>query len=180
MREYLNMLRRPEARRRLALRIGCALFVIAAGPAFWGDARAALIGPVDRVLVDKSEAELYLIRDGETVATFAVALGRDPDGAKLAEGDGKTPEGRYRLTWRDAAGSHHKAILISYPNATDQARAAAAGVDPGGEIMLHGQRGIWAWFSRDDYTDGCIALSNAAMDVVWAATDEGTRIEIRP
>jgi murein L,D-transpeptidase YafK len=168
------------AGRRLALAAGLVLLVVGAAPLLWGPSAAAVIGRVDQVMVDKSERRLYLLRDGRVLESFAVALGRNPSGPKLAEGDGRTPEGRYRLTWRDPDSSHYKAILISYPNAADKARAAAAGVDPGGEIMLHGQRSIWRWFSRDGWTDGCIAVSNAAMDVIWNATRAGTPIVIRP
>ena len=58
------------------------------------------------------------------------------------------------------------------------------GVDPGGDIMVHGQANGWQWASPllqfFSWTDGCVALSNRNMDKVWEAVDPGTPIEIRP
>ncbi len=50
----------------------------------------------------------------------------------------------------------------------------------GGEIMIHGQKYFWRWFTKSPLTNGCIGVSNLAMDVIWSATALGTPIEIRP
>jgi murein L,D-transpeptidase YafK len=141
-------------------------------------------GKADRVLVDKSEARLYLLKDGKVVKGYPVAFGADPVGHKQQEGDERTPEGDYVLDYKKSDSAFHKAIHISYPNAEDRARAKARGVKPGGLIMIHGQKNGLGWLSLItqlfNWTDGCIALSNADMDEVWATVDAGTPITIRP
>jgi hypothetical protein len=147
----------------------CA-FVTLTGPVV-----ALFIGPVDKVLVDKSAKKLWLTRDGARLYEADISLGKSPIGQKRREGDQRTPEGRYRLDWRDAGTDFHRAILVSYPSKADFARGAA-----GGEIMIHGQKYFWRWFTKSPLTNGCIGVSNIAMDVIWSATGPGTPIEIRP
>jgi len=138
----------------------------------------------DLVLVKKSESRLYLMRKGEVLASFHVAFGSNPRGHKQQQGDERTPEGRYILDYKKADSSYYKAIHISYPNARDRKEARKRGVDPGGAIMIHGQRNGYEKFSAFtqlfNWTDGCIALSNHDMDVVWNAVKPGTPIEILP
>ncbi len=136
----------------------------------------------DLVIVDKSDRELTLMRDGEVLRTFTgLQFGAEPHGHKQFEGDERTPEGRYTIDWRNPDSSYHLSLQISYPNADDIAFAEGEGRDPGGDIMLHGQPN-WLPFGSlpGDWTDGCIALSNAEMDALWAAIPNGTPIEIRP
>jgi murein L,D-transpeptidase YafK len=169
-------LKRPTRRLKwlccaIAFPIVCFLaFVTLSGPVV-----ALFIGPVDKVLVDKSAKKLWLMRDGERVYALDVSLGKNPTGQKRREGDQRTPEGRYRLDWRDADTDYHRAILVSYPSKADVALGAA-----GGEIMIHGQKHFWRWFTKSPLTNGCIGVSNLAMDVIWSATAPGTPIEIRP
>jgi murein L,D-transpeptidase YafK len=140
----------------------------------------------DEVLVKKSQRRLYLMRDGKPFRTYRVALGFEPDGHKQREGDGRTPEGRYLLDWRNPNSRFTKAINISYPNAQDRARAAARGERPGGAIMIHGEPrrrsdpALAELIRYEDWTEGCIAVSNLAMDEIWRYTPNGTPIEIRP
>jgi murein L,D-transpeptidase YafK len=150
--------------------LGFFTFVAMSGPLI-----AFFIGPVDKVLVDKSSKKLWLMRDGKRLYEADISLGRNPVGQKRREGDQRTPEGRYRLDWRDAGTDYHRAILVSYPSKADLARGAA-----GGEIMIHGQKYFWRWFTRSPLTNGCIGVANVAMDVIWSATALGTPIEIRP
>lgn len=140
-----------------------------------GPVVALFIGPVDKVLVDKSAKKLWLMRDGVRLYEVDISLGKNPKGQKRREGDQRTPEGRYALDWRDAGSDFHRAILISYPTKADLAEGAA-----GGEIMIHGQKYFWRWFTKSPLTNGCIGVSNLAMDIVWSATARGTPIEIRP
>ena len=139
---------------------------------------------VDAVLVIKSERRLYLMNKGERFASFHVTFGAEPTGHKQARGDERTPEGHYRLDYKNPNSDFYKSIHISYPNAKDRANARRLGVNPGGDIMIHGQANGWEWASPlvqlFSWTDGCIALSNRDMDRVWAAVDPGTPIEIRP
>lgn len=55
------------------------------------------VGKADKVIVVKSERRLYLVRGGEVMESFRVALGRHPKGTKIYQGDGRTPEGVYRV-----------------------------------------------------------------------------------
>ncbi len=138
----------------------------------------------DRVLVDKSESRLYLIRNNEVFASFRVKFGANPKGHKQQLGDERTPEGKYTLGYKNAGSSFYKSIHISYPNARDQEVARKLGVSPGGDIMVHGQPNGWGSYSPIiqlfNWTDGCVGLKNSDMDIVWDAVDPGTPIEIRP
>lgn len=138
----------------------------------------------DRVLIKKGERKLLLLKGDRVLRTMDVALGFVPNGDKLEEGDFRTPEGRYHLTKRNAASDYFLSIQISYPNDEDVRVARARGVDPGGQIMIHGQPNV-PKFSDDyydwtDWTEGCIALSNADMVDVWLMTFASTPVDIRP
>jgi len=139
---------------------------------------------IDLVFVDKSEAKVYLMFKGEKVKEYSVAFGANPDGHKVKEGDERTPEGKYILDYKKADSSFYKAIHVSYPNDEDKARAREKGVNPGGLIMIHGQRNGLGWLSWItqwfNWTDGCIAVTNAEMDEIWGLVDVGTPIEIVP
>ena len=138
----------------------------------------------DLVVVYKAERTLQLKRAGRVLKSFAIALGREPTGPKLQEGDGRTPEGVYSLDWRNPKSRFYRAIHISYPRAGESVHATRWGVPPGGQIMLHGlPNGMAAediGHPRRDWTDGCIALTNEEMDEVWARVDDGTTIIIYP
>ncbi len=138
----------------------------------------------DKVLVDKSNARLYLLRSGQIYRSFPVVFGGQPKGHKQQQGDERTPEGHYTLDYKNPHSSYYKSIHISYPNSADRQRARAKGVNPGGEIMIHGQKNGFGWLAavtqKYNWTNGCIALSNADMDAVWQAVKVGTPIEIRP
>lgn len=138
----------------------------------------------DAVLVVKSEKRLYLMRDGVQLASFPVTFGGQPTGHKEERGDQRTPEGYYMLDYKNSNSKFYKSIHISYPNRQDRINAVQRGVDPGGDIMIHGQSNGWQWASPIvqlfSWTDGCIALSNRNMDRVWKAVEPGTPIEIRP
>jgi murein L,D-transpeptidase YafK len=132
----------------------------------------------------KAERRLLLFRGEQLLAAYRIALGSQPEGPKERRGDGRTPEGRYVLDWRDSESSFHRGIHISYPNAQDRARAAAAGLSPGGGIMIHGLPDglgeIGADHAAGDWTKGCIAVTNEEMDEIWQAVPNGTPIEILP
>lgn len=138
----------------------------------------------DLVLVKKSESRLYLERAGNAFASFKVAFGAKPKGHKERQGDERTPEGKYSLDSKNAGSAFYRSMHVSYPNAQDRAAARARGVDPGGLIMVHGQKNGFGWLSPItqwfNWTDGCIALSNSDMDKVWNAVDVGTPIQIDP
>ena len=138
----------------------------------------------DAVLIDKSDRVLHLLSDGEVFRTFKIALGIQPQGDKKKEGDFRTPEGRYLLDSRNPNSDYFLSIRVSYPNAADRQEARQLGVDPGGAIMIHGQPNdpsrSEAYYQTQDWTNGCIAVSNSDMIDIWLMTDENTPIEIRP
>jgi murein L,D-transpeptidase YafK len=138
----------------------------------------------DMVLVIKSNSKLYLKKNGKVFKEYHVAFGANPEGHKKQEGDERTPEGRYFLDYKKSDSAFYKSIHISYPNEADKKRAKEAGVNPGGFIMIHGQKNSLGWLSwisqRFNWTDGCIAVSNSAMDEIWNSVNVGTPIEIKP
>lgn len=155
---------------------------LVAGP---GTALAAAPARADRILVLKRRRELQLLRGEAVIHRFRVALGRDPWGAKVRQGDGRTPEGLYRIDAMKPDSYFYRALRVSYPNAEDLARARKLGVRPGGDIMVHGLDPMIAakWHGDHwmfNWTRGCIAVTNEEMDVIWASVDLGTPIEIRP
>ena len=138
----------------------------------------------DQVVVAKSERTLTLLAQGKLIRTYKVALGGTPVGAKVQQGDHKTPEGRYILDRRNAKSRFYKSIHVSYPNEQDKQQAAKNGVSPGGDIMIHGLPNGFGWLGAthraNDWTDGCIAVTDREMDEIWELVADGTLIEIRP
>ena len=128
------------------------------------------------MVVGKKRREMVLLRGENVLRTYRIALGREPVGPKRQEGDGRTPEGRYIIDRRNAKSKYHLSLHVSYPDAADVARAREAGVDPGGDIMIHGLKdGV----RRDgDWTQGCIAVTDEEMDEIWGLVGEGTAIWI--
>lgn len=137
-------------------------------------------GPeVTRVVVDKGARKMYLLHHGEVLESYNVGLGFAPTGHKAKQGDGRTPEGEYIIDRRNPNSAFYLSIGINYPNAEDIARARAAGVDPGGDIFIHGR----PWKNRKggrDWTAGCIAVTNSEMRQIYAMVKNGTPITIRP
>ncbi len=138
----------------------------------------------DKVIVRKGERRLYLLRQDQVIAEYPVHLGLNPYGAKEREGDFRTPEGVYTLTRRNPRSEFFLSIQVSYPNYADVARARAFGLRPGGLIMIHGEPNVprkpAGYYARNDWTDGCIAVSNADMVDIWLRTPSGIPIEISP
>lgn len=118
------------------------------------------------------------------IKRYKIVLGGNPVGHKQQEGDQRTPEGNYILDYKKSDSSFYKAIHVSYPNVKDKKHAKQLGVNPGGFIMIHGQKNGFGWISslaqQFDWTDGCIAVKNYEMDKIWDAVDVGTPIQINP
>ncbi len=138
--------------------------------------------PAELVRVDKSARTLTLFADGRAVKTYSgIQLGGAPQGHKHFEGDERTPEGRYSIDARNPQSAYHLSLRISYPNAQDRTYANAHGRSAGGDIFIHGQpNALPLGRLPGDWTDGCIALSNAEMDELWQAVADGTPVEIVP
>jgi len=138
----------------------------------------------ERIVVEKAERRMHLIRNGEPFRTFEIALGIRPFGDKEYEGDFKTPEGVYSLDTRNPQSEFFLSIHVSYPNVDDVRQARSKGLQPGGAIMIHGQPNeptrSEAYYRTQDWTNGCIAVSNSDMIDIWLMTPDNTPIEIRP
>ena len=151
---------------------------------FPGLLQAGQFPQADEVIIDKSDRELHLLNDGEIIRTFKIALGIRPEGDKKKEGDFRTPEGRYLLDLRNPNSDYFLSIHVSYPSADDRREAEQSGVDPGGAIMIHGQpnepKRSETYYKTQDWTNGCIAVSNSDMIDIWLMTGDNVPIEIRP
>ena len=135
-------------------------------------------GPeVTQVFVNKSNRRLYLLNGKDVLRSYDIDLGFEPSGHKQERGDGRTPEGFYFIDRRNPNSAFHLSIGINYPNSRDIARAKAAGVDPGGDIFIHGEPNRLR-VSGPDWTAGCIAVTNEEIEEIYAMVDEGTPIYI--
>jgi murein L,D-transpeptidase YafK len=136
------------------------------------------------IVVEKAARRMTLFRGDVVLAQYTIALGREPEGAKQREGDGRTPEGAYTIDYYKLDSQFHRALHISYPSPTERSAAAARGTEPGGLIMIHGLPNGFGWLGRmhlmRDWTDGCIAVTNHEIEAILGAVAVGTPITIKP
>jgi len=138
----------------------------------------------DSIVVEKGVRKLSLFYKGVPVRTYGVALGRNPNGDKVSKGDGRTPEGVFRIESRNSNSKYHLALRISYPDVVHQMRSEALGMTAGGDIMIHGlpkgyeQAG--AAHRDNNWTEGCVAVTNEEIEEIWKLVKDGTPIEIKP
>ncbi|MGB1235623.1 MAG: L,D-transpeptidase family protein [Planktomarina sp.] len=146
-------------------------------------AMAAQQDQADQIIVSKSDYTLTLMKNGQPIKTYPIVMGGVPSGPKQFEGDERTPEGTYTIDWRNPNSIAHLSLHISYPNADDVAYAKAMGQSAGGNIMIHGALNGWGWadriLQRWNWTNGCIAVTNADMRDIWSRVPNGTPIEIK-
>ncbi len=138
----------------------------------------------DYIIVEKSKRRLTLLHQGQVLKYYRISLGRDPVGPKIREGDDRTPEGLYHIDYRLRDSAYHLALHISYPGPADLERARRLGVDPGGDIMIHGIGGamqkVGDLHPLFDWTNGCIAVTDREIEEIWRLTPVGTPIRILP
>ncbi len=140
---------------------------------------------IDKIVVYKSKKIMHVYKQGKVVGEYKISLGKNGlKGHKIAQGDYKTPEGSYCIVSKKCDPRLYRSMLISYPDTQDIARAKAKGVKPGGYVTIHGQpkwnsdgRGD-AYTLKHDWTEGCIAVPNKAIDFLWSAVAPGVKIEI--
>jgi L,D-peptidoglycan transpeptidase YkuD (ErfK/YbiS/YcfS/YnhG family) len=140
------------------------------------EGRAAIV-----VVKDAHLMTLYV--RGEPVRSYTVELGFNWIADKLQEGDGATPEGRYRVVARmdHLASDFYRALLIDYPNAEDRVefnrarRRGEISVEAriGGLIEIHGSGG-----RNHDWTNGCVAVTNPEIDDLYPRVPVGTPVTI--
>ncbi|MBS9719179.1 L,D-transpeptidase family protein [Tianweitania sp. BSSL-BM11] len=139
----------------------------------------------DRIVVFKAHKRMQLLRGDKVLRTYRISMGSNWNGGhKRQDGDERTPEGRYSIDWRNPRSFAHLSLHISYPNAADSDAAYRNKVSPGGNIMIHGLPNGWGLLGPlhhlADWTDGCIAVTNAEMEEIWSLVPTGTPIEIVP
>lgn len=138
----------------------------------------------DHIVIIKSSRTMTLMDGDKILRSYRVALGEQPVGPKRMQGDHKTPEGEYVIDAKNAHSQYHLALHISYPNAADREHARKLGVNPGGDIMIHGLPPGYAYLGAQhrqwDWTEGCIAVDNAEIEEIWKLVPVGTRVEIKP
>ena len=149
-----------------------------------GTSRHAAPAAADSLVLEKSRRQLVVYYRGSAVRTYFVALGRNPVGDKQRIGDNRTPEGLFFIQGRNPNSRYHLSLRISYPDATHRARAARLGVEPGGDIMIHGlpdEEAALGPAHRDfDWTNGCIAVTNQEIEELYRVIRDGTPIQIKP
>ncbi len=149
---------------------------------------SALSNSADLIVVGKSDRKMILFKDGKALKQYHVSLGFSPNGKKQQMGDGKTPEGRYEIELKNGNSAYHLALKVSYPNKEDIKNARARGVNPGGDIMIHGfpndvESNILAQLvhrTLSNWTQGCVAVTNEEIEEIFPRVSEGTPIEICP
>ncbi|MEM8787085.1 MAG: L,D-transpeptidase family protein [Pseudomonadota bacterium] len=132
----------------------------------------------DHVMILKNERRLLLIKHRAVFEEYRVGLGFSPTGHKRHEGDGRTPEGQYWVDRKNPNSAFHLSVGLDYPNAMDIARARAMGVDPGGDIFIHGRPNGPYDPTDPDWTAGCIAVTNREMEDIYASVRIGTPVTI--
>lgn len=178
--------REPRRSRGTAIAVGATVLLVTAALVWTYRPESPLPAgtEADLLVVNKSARRMLVYAHGSLLRSYRVSLGHDPLGPKRRQGDHRTPEGRYVIDHHNPNSAYHLSLHVSYPSAADAARARASGYSPGGEIMIHGTRNGLGWLARVrlpvDWTDGCIAVTNAEMDELYRVVPDGTPIEIRP
>ncbi len=139
---------------------------------------------IDKILIEKEARRMSLLSKGNVLKSYRIALGGDPVGPKVRQGDNKTPEGNYIIDSRNRDSRYHRSLHISYPNENDKKRARELGVSPGGDIMIHGIKNGLGWVgdahADSDWTKGCIAVTDEEIEELYQLVPDGTIVEIRP
>jgi murein L,D-transpeptidase YafK len=161
-----------------------SLVLLLPGSACAGEEPLPADAQATKVRITKHERTLEVLQGERVLRRYRVALGRQPVGPKECEGDGRTPEGLYVVASRKPDSRFHRALKVSYPTEAQVQAARERGCDPGGDIMIHGLRnglGFLGPLHRlMDWTQGCIAVTDAEIEEVWDLVPDGTPVEIQP
>ena len=125
---------------------------------------------------------MYLLSGQTVLKSYDFGLGNEPIGHKQFEGDGKTPEGLYYIDRFNPRSRYHLSVGISYPNERDRSFAEQFGLDPGGDIMIHGRgpEGKRLVRQKRDWTAGCITVSDDEVEDIFAMLRLGVPVMIYP
>lgn len=162
---------------------GILLFVVVIlGYYFFPEKKLDFSKKIDKILVVKHKRELTVFSKGEALKTYKISLGGVPIGKKEFEGDKKTPEGIYTINDRNPNSDYHLNLAVSYPNESDSLHALKFGKSAGGEIKIHGLPNGYGFIGKfqrfQDWTLGCIALTNSEIEELFYNVPMGTEIEI--
>lgn len=135
-------------------------------------------GSITRLHVIKGERLLRLETGDQVVREYQIGLGFAPEGPKRSQGDGRTPEGFYRIDRRNPQSAYHLALGVSYPSQEDRIKAWSMGRSPGGDIFLHGSPNGTVPEPEGDWTRGCIAVRNAEIEEIWRLVPTGCQVLI--
>lgn len=149
------------------------------------------------IKIYKGTRRLEFWQDGKREKAFDISLGFVPLGAKIREGDGRTPEGKYYICTKNAASKFTLFLGISYPNVEDAVRGIAQGLltqeefeaiktanqegkRPSWDTSLGGKIGIHGMGTSQDWTAGCIAMEDQDICWLWEQVELGDHVEIYP
>jgi hypothetical protein len=135
------------------------------------------------IIVDKFSRKLYIYYKGAVKYQYEAELGTNWVGGKRVKGDKATPEGMYKIVkkFEKSKTKYYKALLLDYPNALDLEKfkteksngSLPENAKIGGLIEIHGNGG-----KGIDWTEGCIALTDKEMGLVYKIAKEGTPVTI--
>jgi len=162
---------------------GILLFVVVIlGYYFFPEKKLDTTKKIDKLLVVKHKRELTVFSKGKVLKTYKISLGGVPIGKKEFEGDKKTPEGIYSINDKNPNSDYHLNLAVSYPNEADSLHALKFGKSAGGEIKIHGLPNGYGFIGKfqrfQDWTLGCIALTNSEIEELFYNVPMGTEIEI--
>lgn len=132
--------------------------------------------PVTGIVAWKARRQMAVLSGPRVLKSWRFELGFAPEGHKQFEGDGKTPEGQYIIDRKNPRSAYHLSVGISYPNEADRAFARAMGKQPGGDIFFHGTPHEMR--NKPDWTAGCLAITNAEVEELYAMVPVGTPVLI--
>ncbi|MCS5710109.1 L,D-transpeptidase family protein [Candidatus Berkiella aquae] len=170
-------------KRSLLLIVALSYFFACSCIAKINDLRSLPQPKIDLIHIEKQKRRMTLFFDNNKSKSYRIALGFSPQGPKLMEGDGKTPEGVYSITYKNPQSQFYRSLKLSYPTPQDWQRAKRLGQNPGSNIMIHGLGEFYRagkWHVLKDWTLGCIAVTNEEMDEIYRLVDVGTKVKISP
>ncbi|RYD52779.1 MAG: hypothetical protein EOP52_01130 [Sphingobacteriales bacterium] len=139
---------------------------------------------IESLAVFKKARQMQVFRNRQLLKTYTIQLGDAPVGPKQFEGDERTPEGCYIINDRNPASGYHKNLGISYPTEAQRAYAKTQGQSAGGDVKIHGLPNATSipegLFKLDDWTNGCIAVSNQEVDELYRCVQPNVPICIFP
>lgn len=139
---------------------------------------------IDTILVEKQKHQMTVFHNDKPVKKYKIALGFNPLGHKVKEGDGKTPEGTYYIVGKNPQSQFHLSLKLSYPSVEDKKKALHKGLNPGGNIIIHGLAPHLSakgkWHAMRDWTLGCIAVTNDEIEEIFTLAEVGTKVVILP